>query len=531
MIKWKESKVLTPPTVAEMAKMSPERLMRIHELYHEAIANSEADPYNYGYVPAHWLKLEGLFDDFNEVVALGGNRSGKTSCAARLVVKAAMANPNATIWCFAQTNEVSISVQQSAVYAILPNDIKQSCGYTKKNGFPRNSAGKCSLYFPNGAELVFKAYSQFLNNDTILEGAELGCHEPGHVNIGAWCDEYLIGPELLEALRFRVLERRAKILLTFTPIDGFSEVVRDYIQGAKTVESVPAELLRGRKVPKIQHSVNRHAGIIYFHTKDNPFAGYKQMCETLAGRPDEEILTRAYGVATKSIAGKFPLFSRDTNVIKHEDIPKDGVTRYMVLDPAGRKNWFMCWIAVDASNTYYVYREWPDINVGAWAKWNQGKWCGGQGSKGLGYGIADYVALIRMLEDKEEIMTRLIDPRLGAAKYQAQNGASSIIEDLADAGMIFIPAPGLEIEDGLQALQSLMSYDPKKPIDGTNRPRFYVSDGCENIISALNEYSGDAGPDEAWKDPIDVIRYAAIDGISYVNPKLLKANIKTRGAY
>jgi len=201
----------------------------------------------------------------------------------------------------------------------------------------------------------------------------------------------------------------------------------------------------------------------------------------------------------------------------------------MVLDPAGRKNWFMCWIAVDESETYYVYREWPDCNVGDWAKWHGGKWAGGDGSKGLGYGIKNYVDLIVQLEsdDKEDILDRLIDPRLGAAKYQSQNGASSIIEDLADNGLTFNAAPGLDIEDGIQAIQSKMAYNRKAKIDSINRPHFYVSENCQNIITALQEYTGDGGTDEAWKDPIDVIRYACIDGIRWVDKTIQQSKRKS----
>jgi hypothetical protein len=224
------------------------------------------------------------------------------------------------------------------------------------------------------------------------------------------------------------------------------------------------------------------------------------------------------------------MFSREVNVIAHDKIPAD-LTRYMILYPAGRKNWFMCWIGVDADETYYVYREWPDVNVGDWAKWHGGKWIGGEGSKGLGYGIKDYVDLIVGLEEdnSEEILDRLIDPRLGAAKYQSQNGASSIIEDLADNGLTFNPAPGLDIEDGIQAIQTKMAYNRKAKIDGINHPRFYVSDRCENIITALQEYTGDGGSDEAWKDPVDVIRYACIDGIRWVDKTIQQS--KRKGGY
>lgn len=516
---WKQHALLKPPTVEEMAQMDPEKLVKLWETYHDAISNAEIDPYRYGFVLPHWNKADALLEEFNEILVSGGNRSSKTSWAARAVVRAAIENAGSVIMCFAQNADVSIRQQQCAIYDALPEELRkrtlgteENVSYTRKNGF-----SKGSLILPDShSHIIFKTYAQFLNNDTILEGAELGSRESRWINIGAWCDEYLIGPELLNTLRFRLATRNSKLLVTFTPIDGYTEVVRDYLEGARTIESRTAEMLKNRVVPFIQHSHNRNAGIIYFHSKDNPFGGFDRIAEDLKNRPEEEILCRFYGIPTKSKSTQFPNFNLELNVLKHDKVPRRNVTRYMVLDPAGRKNWFMAWIAVDEAETYYVYREWPDVSVGDWAKWHGGKWINGEGSKGLGYGIKDYVALILSLETGETIFERLIDPRLGAAKYQTQNGASSIIEDLADAGLIFVPAPGLDIEDGIQAIQSKMAYNRSQPIDGVNRPHFYVSDRCQNIIKALQEYTAEGGPDEAMKDPIDVVRYAAIDGIRFV---------------
>jgi hypothetical protein len=219
----------------------------------------------------------------------------------------------------------------------------------------------------------------------------------------------------------------------------------------------------------------------------------------------------------KSHTTKFPKFNKVVNVVEPDKIPTRNVTRYHVIDPAGAKNWFMCWVAVDETGTFWVYREWPGVDVGDWAEWRSGKWVPGEGAKGQGYGIRDYIDLIQQMEGEEEIFERLIDPRLGAAKYQVQDGSSSIIEDLNEAGMVCIPAPGLEIDDGLQALIGKMAWDTTKPLDSVNRPHFYVSSECENIINALSEYTGEGGLKEAWKDPIDTLRYAAIANLDHVD--------------
>jgi hypothetical protein len=94
-----------------------------------------------------------------------------------------------------------------------------------------------------------------------------------------------------------------------------------------------------------------------------------------------------------------------------------------------------------------------------------------------------------------------------------------------------VPAPGLDIEDGIQALQSKMAYNKKISIDGVNRPHLYVSNRCQNIIQAFQEYTAEGGPDEAWKDGIDVCRYAAIAGIYFVEENKYAVEKNKTGGY
>jgi len=527
-MKWRSHQILTPPSDEEIAVMEPEEIVEFHRIYHEAIENAQIDPYRYGFRLPHWEMAEKQLAEVDEILALGGNRSGKTRWGAYCVVKAATENPEAEIFCFAQTSEVSIRQQQSAVWEALPAELRTKqttaaayISYTKKNGFTDSS-----LILPNGSQIIFKTYSQYSNNPTILEGAELGSKSPQWHNVGVWLDEYLSGPELIQTIRFRLATREAKMLVTFTPIDGYTEVIKEYLDGATTLESRPAELLGGEMVPYVQRSKKVNASVHYFHSQDNPFGGYERIRRDLQGKTREFIMIRAYGVPMKSHATKFPRFNVAVNVVSPESIPKTNITRYHIIDPAGAKNWFMCWIAVDESGTLWVYREYPGVDVGDWAEWKSGKWVPGEGAKGQGFGIKDYVDIINEVEgadewgkDKEEIFERLIDPRLGAAKYQGSDGSSSIMEDLAEQGIICLPAPGLEIEDGLQALISKMAWDSSKPMDSINRPHFYISSDCENIIKAISEYTGDGGLKEAWKDPIDVLRYAAIADIDHVDQK------------
>ena len=193
-MKWRTHQILSPPTDEEIALMEPEELIELHRVYHEAVDNAERDPYRFGFRLPHWAKAEDQLQEVNEIVALGGNRSGKTQWGAFSVVRAAIENPNSEIMCFAQTSEVSIRQQQSAVWDWLPAELRTKqtssgtyISYTKKNGFTDSS-----LILPNGSQIIFKTYSQYQNNPTILEGAELGSRSPNWHNVGVWLDEYLL---------------------------------------------------------------------------------------------------------------------------------------------------------------------------------------------------------------------------------------------------------------------------------------------------------------------------------------------------
>jgi hypothetical protein len=536
---WRKHPVLKPPTPEEMAEIEPSKLITLYEAYHEAIYNSEKDPYRYGFVLPHWHLADSGIDKFRTLLLLGANRSAKTSFCARKIVQAAEANPKSLIYCFSQNKEISVLVQQSAVYNWLPVEHKQrilsnvgNINYSFKNGFTDNT-----FVLPNGSKIVFKFYTQWIQDDTILEGMELGCREPNGVNIGAWLDEYLLGMDLIDRLYLRLATFNAKLLISFTPKDGETETVKNFRLKAKTLEyrTVEEGLSKPQRVPYYQENTERNTAIVYFHSKDNPWSGYETLLEQcLSKAEDNYTLTALYGVPTKTIASLFPRFQPGINVLPHAELLtrlKD-VTRYMVIDPAGSKPWFMCWIAVDSTETWYVYREWPGVQYGDWAMERGGKWVAGEACRQkLGYGVQDYAELIKELEGEEEIMERIIDPRMGAAKYSTSGGGQSdYISDLEKEGLVVIPAPGIEEEPGIQAIQDKLAYNDKKPIDGNNRPRFYISDECENIILALQEYDG-SSREHPLKDPIDVLRYGAVRQLFYIDHKDMAAKSTRKAGY
>ena len=556
---WQEHPVLKPPTNEELAQMQPEQVLTLHQQYHAAIRNAAEDPLNCGFKMPHWEKADALIsgeDATNELIVLGGNRSGKTIYGARTVVKAALENPGSTIFIFSQNAEVSVRQVQAAVYDWLPPDYRKTSrskghyvAYKRATGFSNSQ-----MILPNESRLIWKTYSAYSQDPSIIEGAELGSFEPNFINVGCWLDEYLGSPELIDGMRFRCATRNSKIIATFTPIWGYSETVRTILHQAETIEQAPAELLGGELVPVAQRSKLRDASVIYFHSAWNQFGGFSRIAQDLTGRPRDEILTRAYGVPVRSSTTVFPMFSREVNVVKPSEIPTKDVTYFQIIDPGGSKQWYAIWIACDASNTHWVIKEYPaDLD---WAEWRGGDWRPGPGARGLGYGIRDFVraflamegGMVTELEDGRfitdtssqgfPVYERIIDPRM--AKIQtpgAGSGAVSILSNLDDCDFICQPslippgAQGHEIEQGLQALNDLMSYDRSKPIDSVNRPRFYVSEECSNVITALGEYTGQGGKNEAWKDPIDCLRYAAVSNLHHVDDTIISATNHGQPSY
>jgi len=159
----------------------------------------------------------------------GGNRGGKTHYAATRVMKVLRRKPAARAWCCHSTQTMSIQYHHALLYQMLPPewrgaDVRSKTAYIaykQKTGF---SEGKFVLPPMDGAargsECEFKSYDQ--NIETI---------EGGNLDI-IWDDE-LVPPDWVETQEFRIAERNGKIIITFTPIKGYSATVKLFQDGAR----------------------------------------------------------------------------------------------------------------------------------------------------------------------------------------------------------------------------------------------------------------------------------------------------------
>ncbi len=542
MANWSKHPILKVPTRGQLQKLLEEKgAQAVHDVWkarEDAISLSNTDPLNHGFPLQHWEKADELLAKYDTLFASGGNRSSKTEYGARSVVKAAIANPNAEIVCFAQDHDASVRIQQKAIFRYLPPEFKQKqkgqveyLNYTAKNGFTGDS-----LILPNGSAIYFHTYSQFISNRTKFEGYETGSLTPNWVNIGVWLDEYLEDGDLVETFRFRLATRNSKMLLTFTPIDGYTPFVAEFLKNAETLETRQADLLGGEEVPFVQYSPNKEAGIIYFHSILNPFGGYERIAKELKNDSREVIMTRAYGIPVKSMNTLFPDFSTSVHCIdKLPTITKETHTVYQVVDPAGARNYVAIWAAVDKKGYVTILKEWPDRDsYGEWAVFGDPKWKFGPASKKLGYDIQSYVDEFTMIEKEMGVQ---VFERIGDSRYFARENEDNadLFESFADKGMFFVPSNGTDIDTGINALDAWMKYNKNLPVDEANRPILHIHSSCGNLIHSLVNWGHKGKADEPLKDFVDVIRYLATHndgyGPDFVSDASFQTTMRNKGGY
>jgi len=551
MIEFTPHPILDAPSDEEillLANKDPKLLEDLHRAHEGRIEAATNDPVRYGFDLDGWGRIRNGLKEYNEVLTLGGNRSGKTTGCAKIIMQAVMENMNGHIVCFSQNADTSVKVQQAAMWEMMPKEFRKKTkstegyiNFSMQNGFTGSS-----FIFPDTRTRVdFKTYTQFSNNQTILEGMQFGFpSKPDHLNMGAWLDEYLGDAALVNTLRFRLATFNSKMILGFTPIDGFTPFISEYCTNAETLETREASLLKNRQLPIRQYSPNRDAGIVYLHSDENPFGGYKRLSKDLKGRPEEEILVRAYGVPVKSMTSLLPLFSTEVNVLgdipnkygmKFPDINDDDYTIYMVMDPAGARNSVAIWAAVNEAGEIYIFDEFPDRDAyGEWAMFGDPKWKRGPASKKIGYDVQGYTDLFLGIEESHGVE---VFERIGDSRYFARENENNddLFTTFYDHGLVFVPSDGRTQDMGISALDDWFSYNPNASIDEMNKPRCYIHERCGNLIDSLINYNANGKADEPLKDFFDVIRYLRManrgEGPDHVTNKDMKVTQKTTGGY
>jgi hypothetical protein len=322
------------------------------------------------------------------------------------------------------------------------------------------------------------------------------------------------------------------------------------------------------KVPRVMKCVSAEGSraVVFFHTADNPYGNPCSVWRTIAGRPGTFIRERFYGVANKVISGKFPLFDRNVHVVTARDVPSGG-TWYHICDPASGRNFFNLWITTTPEGAW-VAEEWPNVFdyvqgegvMGPWAVPSGKNYDGdrGPGQRSLGWGLLQYKLLFARVEgwpavrewdeallagkadwdlvkawrswnqaptgttERQLIVVRerFLDSRFSGVKHMDLDHVRTLIDEFDEVGMTFLPTEGGDarspIVEGTALINAALFYDREKPVSFFNHPRLHVSERCQNLIFALENWTGEDGQSGACKDPVDTLRYYFLKGCPYV---------------
>ena len=530
-LKYDKGELACALTEEQIDALPQERAETLSRLMLDQPGSEKEDPIQWGWTLPGWRRVMKNWKDDKIHICLGGNRSSKSTFASRMLVHLAQTIPEAEIRSLHVSEERSIADSQRYLWEALPMRYKRakkkseshSLQYTQKNGF--NSAKAilppCTPGAERGSTISFNNYRQYQADPQIFEGWSAHC-----IHMDEEAPEQIFDT----LVGGRTVDYHGRVLLTFTTLQGWTPLINSLLKGAETVETKYSELLR-RELPIEQVSMNwPNCRIYYFWSEMSPFVDYNELIRTYSKQTQEVKLARLYGIPSKAMEGRFPKFSRDTNVIPHEKVPFIAdpavrCTRYFVCDPGGSKPWVAIWAAVDEQGTIWVYREFPDSTMGAWALPHVngvGKSVGkpGPAQRPLGFGYNQYKDHFLDLEQGENIFERIVDPRMGSATVREKEGESNIINTMANLDFVMRPAPGVEVEAGIAKINDALSWDDTEPMTDKNHPKLYVSDRCDNFITSMLEYSGQSRA-EHFKDFVDCIRYLMVSGADHIGQESL----------
>lgn len=267
------------------------------------------------------------------------------------------------------------------------------------------------------------------------------------------------------------------------------------------------------------------AAIIEVSQSDNPYLSAEALSAFEQGVQftEEELLARKSGKFGFLTHRAFQIYNEDTHLIDPFPIPK-AWPRICTCDPASRRPFYFLWLAYDAQReTWIAYREFPYDRLHH--QYRTSDWT-----------IQDYATILRNLEGDERVDARVIDPRFGPAEYRIKGEKhTSVCDDFARYGLYFDPrVPDTSREEtGIERVRQLLWFDTQQPLGDFNRPKLLVFKSVHSLAHALANYSfvpPDARDDrvlkdktnEAFKDPIDALRY----GILYGTP--LRSDARTQ---
>lgn len=184
--------------------------------------------------------------------------------------------------------------------------------------------------------------------------------------------------------------------------------------------------------------------------------------------------------------------------------------KFLCVDPADRKPWFMAWGAISPRDEYIFYEEWPQHHF-----WDM---------PSPDFGGESYAQLIRDIEagdnswgvPMQNLFWRIGDPEFFRSP-KADTGRS-LQEVMLEEGFPFECTVDNDIPSGHLLVRQRL-------LDGS----IVFTPNCNNIRYAFGRYTYDEyrtnpqglllkeKPRDEFKDPMDVVRYAVKSDLHYVD--------------
>lgn len=215
------------------------------------IAEEKADPFHKGWEPPIWRVCDALLGfpwvpepeamayrehlGFRKPVDVllinGGQRGAKTTYGIKRLMKVLLGGRERNAWCFHSNLDMSIQWHQAVAYGYLPAHLKKKIqssttyiAFKRQTGFSEQK-----FILDNLSTCKFRTYEQ---DPSSIEGANLDY---------IFCDE-LVPPEVVRTLQLRIAERQGKMVIGFTPVEGYTETVREFQDGAQVMKESVAYL-------------------------------------------------------------------------------------------------------------------------------------------------------------------------------------------------------------------------------------------------------------------------------------------------
>jgi len=77
-------------------------------------------------------------------------------------------------------------------------------------------------------------------------------------------------------------------------------------------------------------------------------------------------------------------------------------------------------------------------------------------------------------------------------------------------------------EVGIQIINEMMDYNEEKEVNAMNRPRWYVTENCQQSIYAYQEFTGIGTEKDALKDVVDPDRYLVCSDVYFLDSSTLE---------